>query len=133
MEVRPASIWLKSGDSVTYTVTISNTGAPLGKWHFGSLTWQEEILRNRAYSPIVMGGVKDPGLAQMELNGSGRGVTHSSDASSVRREADSHALTRRGTSDASVPGEEIRYRVRIPIAVHESRFCAQVLAERRFP
>ena len=39
MTVSPSSLSVRKGETVTYTVTVRNTGAPIGEWRHGSLTW----------------------------------------------------------------------------------------------
>jgi hypothetical protein len=48
---------LKSGQSATFDVTITNNGAPGGEWRFGSLTWNDTTGHYRVYSPIAVQGV----------------------------------------------------------------------------
>ena len=52
--VSPSSFRLKSGQSVTYEVTITNAGAPAGEWRFGSLTWSDKTGAYDVYSPIAV-------------------------------------------------------------------------------
>ena len=52
--VSPSSFSLKSGQSVTYEVTITNIGAPAGEWRFGSLTWSDGTGHYDVYSPIAV-------------------------------------------------------------------------------
>ena len=56
VSVEPASIRLKSGDTATYYVTISNVSAPIGEWRFGSLTWHDTNEHYDVYSPIAVRG-----------------------------------------------------------------------------
>ena len=51
--VSPSSFSLKSGQSATYELTITNLSAPLGEWRFGSLTWSDETGNYDVYSPIA--------------------------------------------------------------------------------
>lgn len=50
--VEPSTIRLKSGQSATYAVTITNVSAPVGEWRHGSLTWTDETGNYSVYSPI---------------------------------------------------------------------------------
>jgi hypothetical protein len=54
VSVEPSSIRLKSGDSATYYVTITNESAPVGEWRFGSLTWKDKTGNYDVYSPIAV-------------------------------------------------------------------------------
>ncbi|MEA3501855.1 MAG: S8 family serine peptidase, partial [Actinomycetota bacterium] len=50
--VVPSSFKLKTGQSATYEVTITNVSAPIGEWRHGSLTWSEKTGHYDVYSPI---------------------------------------------------------------------------------
>ncbi|HKZ71121.1 MAG TPA: S8 family serine peptidase, partial [Anaerolineales bacterium] len=52
--VSPSTITLLTGESATYTVTVTNNSAPIGEWRFGSLTWKSS--KYSAYSPIAVKG-----------------------------------------------------------------------------
>jgi hypothetical protein len=52
--VEPSMIRLKSGDSATYEVTVTNVSAPAGEWRFGSLTWTDKTGNYDVYSPIAV-------------------------------------------------------------------------------
>jgi subtilisin family serine protease len=52
--VSPSSFRLKSGQSATYEVTITNVSAPIGEWRFGSLTWSDRTGLYDVYSPIAV-------------------------------------------------------------------------------
>ena len=52
--VSPSSFSLKSGQSATYNVTITNNGATEGVWQFGSLTWSDTDGHYDVYSPIAV-------------------------------------------------------------------------------
>jgi len=52
--VSPSSFSLKSGDTATYAVTITNDSAPADEWRFGSLTWNDETGHYNVYSPIAV-------------------------------------------------------------------------------
>lgn len=53
--VMPETIRIRSGESATYQVTISNVDAPVGEWRHGSLTWEGGNYEVR--SPISVRGV----------------------------------------------------------------------------
>jgi len=57
VSVEPEMIRLRSGDTATYYVTITNVSAPVGEWRFGSLTWEEMNGEYSVYSPIAVRGV----------------------------------------------------------------------------
>ncbi len=50
--VSPSTIRLRSGQSATYQVTITNVSAPIGAWTHGSLTWTSTGSEYSVYSPI---------------------------------------------------------------------------------
>ncbi|HEU5491487.1 MAG TPA: S8 family serine peptidase [Gaiellaceae bacterium] len=52
ISVSPSSFTLKSGETRSYNVTITNVSAPLGEFRFGSLTWNED--EYKAYTPIAV-------------------------------------------------------------------------------
>ncbi len=52
VEVSPSQFTIRRGESVTYTVTITNESAPIGAWRFGSLTWKSS--KYKVYSPIAV-------------------------------------------------------------------------------
>ena len=52
--VEPSVLVLKSGQSATYEVTITNIDAPIGEWRFGSLTWYDLDMLYEVYSPIAV-------------------------------------------------------------------------------
>ncbi len=69
MTVSPSSFSLKSGESATYEVTITNVSAPVGEWRFGSLTWKDKTGHYNVRSPIaVRASLFD---APAEVSGSG--------------------------------------------------------------
>ena len=51
--VSPSTLRLKKGQSATYAVTLTNVGAPIGEWRFGSLTWSDKAGHYKVYSPIA--------------------------------------------------------------------------------
>jgi len=54
--VSPSSFSLRSGQSASYEVTITNQSAPAGEWRFGSLTWNDKGGHYSVYSPIAVRG-----------------------------------------------------------------------------
>ena len=57
IKVEPSSIRLKQGDTVTFNVTSTNTGAPVEEWRFGSLKWVDKTGNYVVYSPIAVQSV----------------------------------------------------------------------------
>jgi subtilisin family serine protease len=52
--VNPSSFKLKTGQSLTYEVTVTNVSATPETWAFGSLTWEEKTGNYSVYSPIAL-------------------------------------------------------------------------------
>ena len=52
--VSPSEFKLKKGETATYEVTITNVGAPIGEWRFGSLTWKDKTRHYKVSSPIAV-------------------------------------------------------------------------------
>jgi subtilisin family serine protease len=52
--VDPSSFKLKTGQSLTYEVTVANVSAVPDTWIFGSLTWEEKTGNYSVYSPIAL-------------------------------------------------------------------------------
>jgi subtilisin family serine protease len=50
--VEPAELTLAAGESATYEVTLTNTGAAFDAWTFGSLTWSDGVHNVR--SPLAL-------------------------------------------------------------------------------
>ncbi len=71
VSVSPSSLTLKKGETATYEVTITNTGATLGAWSFGSLTWSDNLGFYDVRSPIAVRAFEFAGDA--EANGTGTG------------------------------------------------------------
>ena len=70
----PSTLNIAPGDTVTFTVTITNRGsAPSGEWRFGSLTWKGGGYEVR--SPIAVKGVDI--AAPTEISGTGTSGTAS--------------------------------------------------------
>ena len=65
--VSPSNLNLRDGETATYEVTITNTGAALGVWSFGSLTWKGGGYD--VYSPIAVRAFEFSGPA--EVSGTG--------------------------------------------------------------
>jgi subtilisin family serine protease len=56
VSVSPATLRLKTGQSASYEVTITNESAPAGSWRFGSLTWRDTTGHYAVRSPIAVNG-----------------------------------------------------------------------------
>lgn len=56
VSVSPSSVRLKKGMSASYEVTITNAGAPLDEWFFGSLEWADATGHYTVRSPIAVNG-----------------------------------------------------------------------------
>jgi subtilisin family serine protease len=54
VSVSPSSLQLRSGQSATFEVTITNVSAPVGEWRFGSLTWRDATGHYDVRSPIAV-------------------------------------------------------------------------------
>ena len=52
--VDPASFAIMSGETATYSVTITDEGAMAGEWQFGSLTWTDRSGKYSVRSPIAV-------------------------------------------------------------------------------
>jgi subtilisin family serine protease len=52
--VNPSSFTLKTGQSLSYEVTVTNVSAAPETWAFGSLTWEEKTGNYSVYSPIAL-------------------------------------------------------------------------------
>lgn len=65
--VTPHQLVLNPGDSASFEVTFTNKNAPVGEWHFGSLTWEGSGYEVR--SPIAVKGALFN--APAEVSGSG--------------------------------------------------------------
>ena len=52
--VNPSSFKLKTGQSLTYEVTVTNVSAVPDTWAFGSLTWEEKTGNYSVHSPIAL-------------------------------------------------------------------------------
>ncbi|UCE30461.1 MAG: hypothetical protein JSW68_10345, partial [Burkholderiales bacterium] len=56
VSVSPSTLRVKSGDSASYYVTVTNDGAPVGEWRYGSLRWVDATGRYDVYSPLAVRG-----------------------------------------------------------------------------
>ena len=65
--VEPSSFTLKTGESLTYEVTITNVSAPIGEWRHGSLTWHEKTGNYDVYSPISVNAALFSAPAEVEF------------------------------------------------------------------
>jgi hypothetical protein len=79
VSVSPSTFSLKSGQSVTFDVTITNVSAPAGEWRFGSLTWNDATGHYNVYSPIAVKAALFS--APAEVSGSGENSSTSVDVS----------------------------------------------------
>ena len=52
--VSPSTFTIRRGETETFTVTVTNVGAPIGEWRFGSLTWTGDDYDVR--SPLAVRG-----------------------------------------------------------------------------
>jgi subtilisin family serine protease len=77
--VSPSSFSLKSGDTATYEVTITNVSSPVGAWAFGALTWSDATGNYDVYSPIAVKAALF--YAPSEVTGSGESGSTSFDVS----------------------------------------------------
>ena len=77
VDVSPKFFKIKSGETVSYEVTITNDGTgPIGEWRSGSLTWRSNS-GYEVYSPIAVNGALFD--AQASVAGSGEGGSASFD------------------------------------------------------
>jgi len=69
--VEPSTLRLKSGDSATYYVTLTNQSAPVGEWRFGSLTWYDKDKNSlyEVYSPIAAKAALFKAPAEISITG----------------------------------------------------------------
>lgn len=67
--VSPSNLKLKKGDKATFQVTITNTGAPLGEWRFGSITWVDSTGNYEVRSPIAVRGSALAAPSSVDLAG----------------------------------------------------------------
>lgn len=71
VKVSPSSLQVRPGKSASFKVTVRNTGAKVGEWKFGSLTWNGTGYEVR--SPIAVKGVVI--AAPASISGSGTSGT----------------------------------------------------------
>jgi hypothetical protein len=69
--VSPASLRLRQGETASYAVTLTNVGAPIGEWRFGSLAWLSRSGSGKyaVSSPIAVQGSLFK--APLEIGGGG--------------------------------------------------------------
>jgi len=79
VSVSPSTIRLMGGHKATYYVTITNVSAPIGEWHFGSLTWRDSTGHYDVYSPIAVRAALFS--APDQIDGSGESGSASFDVS----------------------------------------------------
>lgn len=105
VSVDPISLTIASGETLTYTVTITNDGsAPIGEWRFGSLTWMDIRGFYSAYSPIAVRGALFN--APATVSGSGESGSLSFDVQfgyTGDYEAGAHGLVAATLTTDSVP------------------------------
>jgi subtilisin family serine protease len=101
--VSPSSLTIKSGQSATYYVTITNVDAPIGEWRFGSLTWSDETGHYDVYSPIAVRGALFS--APAEVSGSGESGSASFDVSFGY--TGSYAAAAHGLESATVTSDNV--------------------------
>ena len=75
--VSPSTISLRSGQSATYYVTVTNVDSPAGEWRHGSLTWTDKNGHYSVYSPISVSAALFS--APAEVTGSGESGSASFD------------------------------------------------------
>jgi len=101
--VEPSMLRLKSGDTADYEVTITNVGAPIGEWFFGSLTWNDDTGHYDVYSPIAVRGALFS--APAETSGSGESGSTSFDVSFGY--TGSYATAAHGLEPATVTSDNV--------------------------
>ncbi len=67
VEVHPKQLRIAPGESASFQVRITNTGAPVGEWREGSLTWHGNGYEVR--SPIAVRGVSFAGPSAVDGSG----------------------------------------------------------------
>lgn len=77
--VSPPKIRLKRGQTASFEVTITNVGAPIGEWRFGSLTWSDKTGHYDVRSPIAVRAALFS--APTQIDGSGESGAASFDVS----------------------------------------------------
>jgi len=103
--VEPSTLRLKSGDSATYYVTLTNQSAPVGEWRFGSLTWYDKDKNSlyEVYSPIAAKAALFK--APAEISGSGESGSASFDVSFGY--TGSYAAAAHGLEPATVTSDNV--------------------------
>jgi hypothetical protein len=93
--VNPSSLQVAPGDSASFEVTVQNTGAAVGAWKFGSLTWKGSGYDVR--SPIAVKGVAISAPASV----SGTGTSGSATVDVTVGQAGTYTATPHGLVAAS--------------------------------
>ena len=103
--VEPSRFRLKSGQTATYEVTITNLSAPAGEWRHGSLTWTDRTNHYDVYSPISVKGALFG--APPQVAGAGRRGTTSFDESFGY--TGSYTAAAHGLEPAVVTSDNVRW------------------------
>jgi hypothetical protein len=103
VNVSPSTVRLKRGQSATYSVTFTNYSAPIGEWHFGSLTWSDKTGHYNVYSPIAVRASLFSAAA--EITGSGESGTASFDV--IFGYTGSYAAAAHGLEPATVTSDSV--------------------------
>jgi subtilisin family serine protease len=103
VSVSPATLSLRKGESATFEVTFTNTGAPIGEWRFGSLTWSDATGNYAVRSPIAVKAALFS--APAEITGSGESGSASFDV--VFGYTGSYAAAGHGLEPATVTSDNV--------------------------
>jgi hypothetical protein len=103
VSVSPSSFSLKTGESATFSVTITNVSAPLGQWRFGSLTWKDKTGNYAVRSPIAVNASKFSAPAAV----TGTGVTGSTSFSVKFGYTGAYAAVAHGLTPATLTASTV--------------------------